>query len=495
MENNCLIFNNFNIFETINNLKTLFMKIKKCILLILIIVFAWACGSEKSKKQDVELNVTKVFLDISNFSDDYIIACCDDQFDTIKINENGKFLYSVLLSKDSYLEIKLAKTNVLLYAKPNAEILIKLDAKDLYNSLSFSGDHAEINNYLAKQDKLLFDAKPNSESFIYAKNYSVFSAAFQEFDKEFKSNLKQFFEANPNFEDFVILEKERQKLINTNLILAFYSPLIFSEQADKDIENEIDFLINSTDKNNPNLLNLSLFYKYAENLIDYILGLKYREKNIDDISDAEYINDYFNLVDDLFSESEVHEATFYHSLKTFIKYYGLEIISEQFSRYEEFSADRRRLTELKNIFAEYDKLNAGNPSVDWEFFDINGNKYSSKDFLGKYIYIDVWASWCGPCIKEAPYFKEIAKKFEGKDIVFVSISVDESKNDWLNSQKEENDNIISLWAESWDNVLCNFFKIHAIPRFLLIDKQGLIINSNADRPSAGIEEVLNSLDL
>lgn len=472
------------------------MKIKNLILVsTLILISAWSCGDKKSKTEKQDEHLIEIALNIANYSNDYIVATCNEQVDTVKVGEDGKYLYSTFLGQDSYLEIKIGRKRVLIYTKPKAEMQIEVDVQDFHNSLKFSGDYAEINNYLAKQSKLLFDAKPASENFIYAGDYSTFSNSFKKYDDESKNNLNKFVEANPNFEDFVILEKERQKLINTILYLSYYSPLVYTEQSDEALENEINSLINSTDKNNPKLLCLKIFYEYAETLIPYKLNLKYREAGIENIDDAEYINDYFDLIGELFSESEVYEAVFYSGLKSFIMYYGTESVSEQFSKYEDFSMNREHLSELNKIFAEYDKLKPGKPSIDWEFPDKVGKIYSSKDFAGKYIYIDVWASWCGPCVRESKFYKEIATKFKGKNIAFVSISVDENKDEWTNFIGNENNNIVNLWAGGWNNDLCNFFKINSIPRFILIDKNGLIINANASNPSGDIEEVLNNLDL
>ena len=68
-------------------------------------------------------------------------------------------------------------------------------------------------------------------------------------------------------------------------------------------------------------------------------------------------------------------------------------------------------------------------SEDFEntFENYAGETSSLEDFKGRYVYIDVWATWCGPCKKEIPYLKAIEEKFHNRNIEFVSISVDEGK--------------------------------------------------------------------
>ncbi|MDD2637275.1 MAG: TlpA disulfide reductase family protein [Bacteroidales bacterium] len=153
-----------------------------------------------------------------------------------------------------------------------------------------------------------------------------------------------------------------------------------------------------------------------------------------------------------------------------------------------------QLTELDKIFSEYNKLSKGQTSINWSFPDIEGKIYSLSDFRGKYVYIDVWAAWCGPCIREIPALESLKQKFADKNIAIIGISIDENREDWINMLQSQNMQGIQLHAGGWNNDLCNYFKITGIPRFILLDKQGNIINSNADRPSGNIEEVLRSLE-
>ena len=109
-----------------------------------------------------------------------------------------------------------------------------------------------------------------------------------------------------------------------------------------------------------------------------------------------------------------------------------------------------------------------------------------SDFRGKYVYIDVWATWCGPCKAEIPYLVEVEKKYHDKNIVFVSLSVDNLKNEskWEAFVKEKNLGGVQLITDKeWDTEFVQKFQIKGIPRFILIDPQGMIVASDAPRPS------------
>ncbi|NLR91145.1 MULTISPECIES: TlpA family protein disulfide reductase [Flammeovirga] len=123
------------------------------------------------------------------------------------------------------------------------------------------------------------------------------------------------------------------------------------------------------------------------------------------------------------------------------------------------------------------------------FKDLEGNTVDLTEFEGKYVYIDVWASWCGPCLREIPSLQEIEKKYEGKDIVFVSLSVDQSTDAWkaMVKKKDLHGNQLHLGTNF---KFTDKFNITSIPRFILLDKKGKVENANAPRPS---EEALVAL--
>jgi len=129
--------------------------------------------------------------------------------------------------------------------------------------------------------------------------------------------------------------------------------------------------------------------------------------------------------------------------------------------------------------------NTASPSFDYENF--KGGKTKLEDLRGKYVYIDVWATWCGPCRAEIPHLKEVEKKYHNKKIEFVSISIDTKKDydKWKKFVAEKELGGIQLYADNdWNSQFVKEYNINGIPRFILIDPQGKIVNANADRPSS-----------
>lgn len=111
----------------------------------------------------------------------------------------------------------------------------------------------------------------------------------------------------------------------------------------------------------------------------------------------------------------------------------------------------------------------------------DGKEASFAQFRGKVVYVDMWASWCVPCIKEVPHLKQLEKDFEGKNIAFVSISIDANEQAWKQKMKQ-----LDLHGNQFinsDNSLGKALNVNAIPRFLIYGTDGNLIDNNAPRPS------------
>lgn len=133
--------------------------------------------------------------------------------------------------------------------------------------------------------------------------------------------------------------------------------------------------------------------------------------------------------------------------------------------------------------------------VDYENY--KGGTTSLDDLKGKYVYIDMWATWCNPCKQEIPFLQKVEKQYHGKNIEFVSISVDSERDyeTWKKMVADKNLTGVQLYSKR-DKVFADAYKVNSIPRFILIDPQGNIVNANAPRPSSPkLIELFTSLNI
>ena len=127
----------------------------------------------------------------------------------------------------------------------------------------------------------------------------------------------------------------------------------------------------------------------------------------------------------------------------------------------------------------------GMMAPDFSFTDKEGQVYRLSDMRGKVIYIDCWATWCGPCCREIPFLEKRVWEYKGNDKVrFISISMDSNKNAWLKKlDKDQPQWEQFIVDKAQHDALSKAFGISGIPRFIVINADGTIADADAFRPS------------
>ena len=143
------------------------------------------------------------------------------------------------------------------------------------------------------------------------------------------------------------------------------------------------------------------------------------------------------------------------------------------------------------------KSQNGEVAYNFSAIDTLDKPFQLKNLKGKVVFIDVWATWCLPCLNHRPRVLKLAEKYKNNaNVKILLISVDSSKDKWLSFLKKENSsNGMNLFIKNGTNTsFGNSYNVKSIPKYILIGKDGKIINSNQSEPSIaaerGIEKAL-----
>ena len=142
---------------------------------------------------------------------------------------------------------------------------------------------------------------------------------------------------------------------------------------------------------------------------------------------------------------------------------------------------------------------AGEEAINFTYPDKDSNLISLSDFKGSYVYVDVWATWCGPCRYEIPFLLQLEEDYHDANIVFMSVSVDteNAKQKWIDMIKDENMGGVQLIStDGWKSQIMKDYAINGIPRFMLFDREGNVISVDAPRPSSDeIRKIFMSFEI
>jgi thiol-disulfide isomerase/thioredoxin len=144
---------------------------------------------------------------------------------------------------------------------------------------------------------------------------------------------------------------------------------------------------------------------------------------------------------------------------------------------------------IDNVATRYNKLTFQADVISTKLTNAAGKELTWEQILqqhkGKVIYVDFWASWCGPCIQEMPHAKTLQQQLTGKEVVFVNVSIDTQATKWKKSMQQ-----LELQTAGKHNYLMDsksplgsFLQLPPIPKYVLIDKKGNVFALDAKRPS------------
>ena len=408
----------------------------------------------------------------------------------ISVNADGTFKDTLKLLDAGFYTIKIARESTTIYLKNGDNLDLTLDADQFDETIAFTGKGSNENNYLAKKQLNQETFTSNSQQ-LYALEEEAFKTKLDSLKQSHISLLSNIKDIDPDF-----LTYETQNLEYDNYM--FFDNYKSYHGRFANIENyEVP----------DNFLPEGLKNLVYNDSIAYKTSSSYKRMAFNST-----LNDLFETIGDdyLYTSTEalkgVSQIEIPQLKDDVVSYLGGFIVSpgnpymqEVYDFFLTNTNNEKIKTKLNEVFEKGKDLMKGTPSPQFSNYENHkGGTMSLSDLKGKYVYIDVWATWCGPCLREIPSLKEVEKQFHDKNIAFVSTSVDVAKDHdkWVAMVNDMNLGGIQLFADN--DMSSEFIKnygIKGIPRFILLDPEGNIVSADAPRPSnPRLVELLNSLD-
>jgi len=401
---------------------------------ILTIVLIVAAGIYLTMNTETDPNQVTITGEITNPKGELVTFSNQDTTYSTTATANGTFTISFNLDSTTYLNFGHGIETTAMYVHPGDKIKLTIDTELFDETIEYKGSSSS--SYLAK--KYLLEEGND----FFGKVYYMSSG------EAYKAVLDSF----------------KIDVINE-----------FGEITDSAFINSE---ITSIDEKN------TYFIGRQEKLANYSVDVKtymWETRNIARDFNFYAAIDSLNSID-FNNMAEQYAAAFQASLNNVTDAEFIVTAKERITKTTDSWLERK--TAVDNMPKE------GEPAIDFNYPDIEGNEISLTSFKGKLVYVDVWATWCGPCKAEIPSLQKLETDYHGKDITFMSVSVDTDKEDWEKMVAEKELGGVQLWADGWSKITKDY-AIFGIPRFLLFDAKGNVISTNAPRPSSDeIRELL-----
>jgi thiol-disulfide isomerase/thioredoxin len=403
----------------------------------------------------------------------------------IKLKADGTFSEKLPIDYEGIYAIETSKNRMPIYFSKDSKISLTADDSNFNNTLKYSGKGSIENQYIA--NKTIITSQISEEEL-----YKLNEAEFLKKASEIKNSIWLLYQKT-KFSDNVFKQKE-----SFNFHFIEQKHFLYYHKLHKMYTHTYDFEVSEK------------FPKFDQKM------------DLDNESDFLFSTEYQDIIMTKFFENIEGDGTsFFISTKDAIpevKALKSQIIKNRLIQYGVYDINIENAN-YKNIYNEFFSITndpkikeiltinynntiavePGKPSPTFNYENHKGGTTSLESLKGKFVYIDVWATWCGPCREEIPYLEKVEEQFQGKNIVFVSISIDnsEDREKWRNLITEKKMSGVQLMADKeWDSKFIKQYNIRGIPKFILIDTNGSILNAQAPKPSdPKLIELFNSLQL
>lgn len=447
------------------------MKYSNIALICCIMSFVACSGNVANVKLSGSLKqfgMSKVAMNYAGISSDIY----NNKTVELIVDSNGMFSIELYLETPTYYTVG----ENMLYLSPNDDLKIVFNRNP--EESVFKGQGSEFNNYLKKYNVLnkLFSFGWNFE--ILQKPPMDFATYKQKTDSVVHERMKDLLALPKTSGDFQEIERIRILAGQLLTYLNYFSVGRLSEWNDTPkvkLEKKQSYYCTIKDLVEP-LLNEIITSEVCLELPEVRKVLvECFDTKVFDFKITSQFKEYVDVLNTSIKLDSGIMRKDYEMYKTF----GEQIQNKDL-----------RMSYLAKLQART-KLMEGNSAIDFTLRDIEGKEYHLSDFKGKVIFIDIWATWCLPCLAQKPDFEKLSEQYP--QILFLGVSVDQKIEWW--KQKLEKDGmpiyVKEFIADPYE--LEKTWDLTSIPRFILIDKNFCIVNAFAPRPSE-YEKIVKMLD-
>ena len=448
------------------------------IILILIVSVFSAC-----KKK--EMVIKGQFAD-SPFEKVELVPMADyEVFASANIEEDGSFVITIKKLKEGEYLLKFSGGNTIaLYIGKVGDLDIDIEYDDVDFTVKYSGDYAEestyVNNIRSKQTDIISDFAVNMI------NYDL---------DELCPSFKKLKEVLTNIVDGESTKNKKLVKIHHDLIpyimgnVKLKYEIMMRDLSGKGaykLPKEFNEYKKTISFDNKDLIEYDEFIEFIR--LFYRFEFTQEMLELGSYNLAQYCKTYVDKI----RSKPVPKRSKDIVLYTGIQHYMNELVKEKYDDLvKQVINDFDSKNFKKGMEESYKfhkgvtyRLSEGIVAPVWKARDINGKEFSLKSFKGNFVFVDVWATWCAPCIDQLPHLTRIANQCRSKNVKFVSISIDTNVEQWKKFVNQRDDEVIQLInPRGFKSNLVKQYEINSVPRFMLFNPQGKVINVDMDRPS------------
>lgn len=416
-----------------------------------------------------------------------------EQITYARVDDKGEFRLALKVEGPTRADLVYGDDVADLFLEPGDALEVRFKASDLAGSVRYKGRGAEANTYLSEVDEQFVE---NDGFQVLPDNIMLYEPGFLSFldyrrkaekkfltsaleDNHFSEAFKRYAQAEIDYSyanDRLTFQDLREQVVATESRLKM-SPTYY------------DFLNDKSLINNEAAMQSEMYQEFLLNYIHYMAQASGKQR-----TDPDFYQVCYDMAKNQLSGS-VRPVIAGRVLQESFRFGHVKQSAAMLADYRSIDGKNRYFPVLQQDFEIHKAFAIGSPAPDFKLLSATGDTVRLSDFRGKLVYLNFWRTTSGLALRDLPYAADLAKKFEGKNIAFVNIALDENEGAW--KQLVVSKRLPGVHIRSVGGMrapIARAYALEDVPAYFLLAEDGTFLNTKPKRLSsrAAVDEIKNS---
>ncbi|MCB2380532.1 TlpA family protein disulfide reductase [Hymenobacter sp. BT635] len=416
-----------------------------------------------------------------------------EQITYARVDNRGEFRLALNVNGPTRADLVYGDDVAGLFLEPGNTMEIRFKGKDMSSSVSYKGKGAAANTYLAELDERFIE---NDGFQVLPDNINLYEAPFLSFldyrrkeEKKFLENYSQDNELSPAFKEYAKAEIDYSYANDRLTFQDLREQVVATESRLKMTPTYYEFLNDKALVNNPGALQNE---QYQEFLLNYIHHLAISSNH--QRSDPDFYQVCYDMAKKQLADP-VRAIVMGRVLQESFRFGHVKQSAAMLENYRGVDTKNQFYPVLQHDFETHKAFAIGAPAPTFKLISSTGDSVTLRQFAGKLVYINFWRTTSGLCLRDLPYAADLAKKFDGKNIVFLNVALDENEPAWKQlvvGKKLPGVHVRA--AGGMRSAIAKAYALQDVPAYFLLAEDGTFLNTKPKRLSsrAAVDEIKES---
>ncbi|MBO3270109.1 TlpA family protein disulfide reductase [Hymenobacter defluvii] len=416
-----------------------------------------------------------------------------EQITYAPVSDKGEFRLALKVNGPTRADLVYNDDVTDLFLEPGYALDVRFKGNDLASSVKYKGKGAEANSYLSEVDASFVE---NDGFQVLPDNIMLYEAPFLSFLDYRRKQEEKFMERGTEGVD---MSKAFRDYAKATITYSYANDrLTFPDLREQVVNTEgrlkmsptyYDFLNDKALIENPSATQNELYQEFLLNYVHYLATADKHQR-----TDPDFYLVCYDLAKQKLS-GPVKPIILGRVLQESFRFGHVKQSAAMLEDFRKIDKDNQYYPILVQDFNLHKTFAIGSPAPEFHLRTAQGDSVSLRDFAGKLVYVNFWRTTSGLSLRDLPYAVELAKKFEGKDIVFLNVALDENEGAWKQLVISRKLPGVHVRANGgMKAAIARAYGVQDVPTYILLAEDGTFLNTKPKRLSsrAAVDEIKES---